>query len=330
LRVGLFTSPHLIAFGERMRINGVEIPAPELVSHLEYFRDLVAEWDPHPTFFELTLAVALRHFLQHRCELIILEAGMGGRLDATSAVPRDLNVITPIGLDHQQYLGETLAEIAGEKGAVMRAGVPAVSAPQEPDARARLLEQASEARTNLEFVTAPFTGLRIGLTGAHQAWNAALALEALGTLLGAGALRYDAVKTGLGDVTWRGRFQRLTQPDGVTILDCAHNVPATTALVQTWQQEFPHDRPHLIFGASEDKNLTDVLALLLPLVRSVEVYQLKNPRGAKAEALLALVSSLAPDLPCEVLPALAQARSASHRLVVGSVFLAGEWLEQYP
>ena len=327
LRVGLFTSPHLIHFSERMRVNGLNIPDQELTEHLLFFKALVADWDPHPTFFELSLAVAMRHFISSQCELIILEAGMGGRLDATTAVPKDLAVITPIGLDHQQYLGDTLSLIAAEKAAIMRQDIPCVSAPQEREAALTLQQVASQTRCPLEFVSAPFSGLPLGLAGEHQAWNAALALEALNTLLGAGNLRYDSVQAGLEQVQWLGRFQVIQGEDSVTVLDCAHNVPAAQALVAQWQAQFGDQKAHLIFGAAADKNISDVLSLLLPLCSSVEVYKLQNPRGESTENLQAIVQELAPDCPCAPLECLAEAQEAPLRLVVGSVFLAGEWLD---
>ena len=144
-RTGLFSSPHLVRYNERIRVSGVEIDDDEIASHLTALRELVAEWESHPTFFELSLALALKHFSERGCELVILETGMGGRLDATTAVPADVAVLTPISLDHQQWLGETIAEIAAEKAAIIvprkkvfsspqLAPAPAPSAPSVPAA----------------------------------------------------------------------------------------------------------------------------------------------------------------------------------------------------
>ena len=326
LRTALFTSPHLTQFNERMRINGVDISDDELSEHLQYFKNLVADWDPHPTFFELSLAIAMRHFLRHRSELIILEAGMGGRLDATTAVPKDLSLITPIGLDHQQYLGETLTEIAGEKGATMRKDTPCFSAPQEQEALLELRKIASEVRCPIDFIEEPFTGIRLGLEGEHQAWNAALALEGLTSILGTGSLRYDSVKAGLQNVRWPGRFQVIAQGDQSIILDCAHNTPAAEALVKQWRARFGDQKAHLIFGAAQDKNIQGVLELVLPLCKSVAVYKLQNPRGETTQNLKTLVTTIAPDLPCQELDTLPTDEATGLTLVLGSVFLVGEWL----
>jgi len=327
LRTGMFTSPHLIHFRERIRVHGVEISDTELSEHLNYFKKLVADWDPHPTFFELSVAIAMRHFLRHRCELIILEAGMGGRLDATTAIPKDLVLVTPIGMDHQQHLGDNLTKIAEEKAAVMRKGTPCISSPQTEEARKTLLQIAGETRCPIDFITQPILGLPIALPGEHQAWNAHLAIEGLTAILGPASLRYDSVRNGLSQVSWRGRFQIIENGDRVTVLDCAHNVPAAEALVTQWKSEFQDKKCHLIFGAASDKNIPSILELILPLANSVEVYTLANSRGETTENLKEAVSKIAPNLQCKELTNLTDHSQSERLLVVGSVFLVGEWLE---
>ena len=178
-RTGLFTSPHLVSYRERIQVNGQQMPEEEIAKGLTELRELVTDWDNHPTFFELTLALAMRYFREQECELIILEVGMGGRFDATTAVPADVTVLTPIDLDHQQWLGDTLAEIAGEKSAVFREGQPALSSQQKPEAVAVIEQTANQTRAPLTWVTQPLLGYPLGLLGEHQAYNAALALEAL-------------------------------------------------------------------------------------------------------------------------------------------------------
>ena len=142
-KTGLFTSPHLVEFSERIRVNGVNIPDADAARLIAKVREVVQAWDPCPTFFELVLAVAMLWFAEQEVELIVLETGMGGRLDATNAVPKDVAVLAPIGLDHTQYLGETLYEVAGEKAAILSWHRPAVSAPQEPEAM-RAIHEASQ------------------------------------------------------------------------------------------------------------------------------------------------------------------------------------------
>ena len=121
-RTGLFISPHLVTFRERIRVNGEMISEDAVADGLTMIRDLIADWDPHPTFFEVTTALALKHFCETKIDIVILETGLGGRLDATNAVQSDVSVITPIGLDHEEWLGNTLAEIAGEKAGIIKPG----------------------------------------------------------------------------------------------------------------------------------------------------------------------------------------------------------------
>ncbi|MEN8867010.1 MAG: Mur ligase family protein, partial [Akkermansiaceae bacterium] len=179
LRTGLFTSPHLIDYRERIRVSGAEITEERCAQLLTELRHLVADWDPHPTFFELTLALAMRHFRESGCELIALETGMGGRLDATTAVPADVCVITPIALDHTQWLGDTLTKIAGEKAGIAVKGKPLLSAKQPPEAQIEIERYANQTQAPLEFVTQPLLGYPIALAGEHQRHNASLACEAM-------------------------------------------------------------------------------------------------------------------------------------------------------
>ena len=204
-RTALFTSPHLIDYRERIKVSGVEISEEECALLLTEVRGLCERLDPHPTFFEITLAVAMRWFREREAELIVLETGMGGRLDATTAVPADVCAITPIGLDHVQWLGDTLEKVAYEKAGIFVEGKPALSSPQLPEARRVLEVEANERRAPLTFVEEPLGGYSIGLPGAHQKWNAALALECLHA---AGVrIDYETVKYGLAEVRWPGRFE---------------------------------------------------------------------------------------------------------------------------
>src|SRR2546427_591572 len=133
-RTGLFTSPHLVTFRERIRVNGEMISEHGVADGLTTIRNLVADWDPHPTFFEVTTALAVKYFFEANIDVAILETGIGGRLDATNAIQSDVSVITQIGFDHEELLGTTLAEIAGEKAGIIKPGIPVVSAQQRPDA----------------------------------------------------------------------------------------------------------------------------------------------------------------------------------------------------
>src|SRR5215471_21352459 len=155
-RTGLFISPHLVTFRERIRVNGEMISEDAVADGLTMIRDLVADWDPHPTFFEVTTALALEHFGESEIDIAILETGLGGRLDATNAVQSDVSVITPIGLDHEDWLGYTLPAIAGEKAGIIKPGVPVVSAPQQRQAEEVIRARAAECGSPVQFVNEIF------------------------------------------------------------------------------------------------------------------------------------------------------------------------------
>lgn len=178
-KTGLFTSPHLVEFAERIRVNGEMISRDTLAAEISFMKNLAEGWEQPPTFFELALAVALRHFISNGADFIILETGLGGRLDATNALRKDISVLAPIGLDHQQYLGNTLAEIAGEKAAIIAPGKPVVTAVQEPEAMVVIEWTARERLSPLTVARANSGTPRPSLPGPHQIENAALALETM-------------------------------------------------------------------------------------------------------------------------------------------------------
>jgi dihydrofolate synthase / folylpolyglutamate synthase len=321
-RSGLFTSPHLIDFRERIKVSGREIPEENCAAMLTALRGICERMETHPTFFEIALALAMRWFRECGCELIVLETGMGGRLDATTAVPADVCVITPIGLDHMQWLGATLEEIAAEKAGILVMGKPAISAPQEPAAREVLEKAANEARARLEFVAEPLLGYPIALAGAHQQWNAALAVAALHA---AGIpLREESVRYGLTHVEWPGRFEMIRP--GV-ILDGAHNPHAATMLAQTWSEQFGERKAALVFSAVADKDITGVLEILAPLAERIFLCPVDTPRAVMPQELAGHLRDGSPPHECHGsfadAFAAAQARNTPI-LVAGSLFLVGE------
>ena len=328
LHTGLFTSPHLVDFRERIRVSGEMISAETLEAELAALRAHVAGWDPHPTFFELALAVAMRHFRAQSVELIVLETGLGGRLDATSAVPADVCVLTPIGLDHREWLGDTLEEIAGEKAAIIRPGKPVLSAPQDSEARQIIEQAAGEKRSPLAILTEPLEGYGIPLPGAHQKWNAALAVEALFKL--GIDLKVDAVREGLAATRWPGRFDH--RPEANLVLDAAHNPHGAAVLASTWREEFGHRRTTVIFGAANDKDAAGMLRILRPLAERLVLCPPDSPRAANVDALREAArqagfeeaavrfASALPDV-------LQEAASATTPwLLTGSIFLVGQAL----
>src|SRR5206468_6060786 len=178
-RTGLFTSPHLVTFRERIRVNGEMVSENAVANGLNAIRNLIADWDPHPTFFEVTTALAVKHFSESKIDVAILETGIGGRLDATNAVQSDASVITQIDFDHQEWLGNTLAEIASEKAGIIKPGIPVVCAPQRPEAEKVIRARAADCEAPLQFVTESYDGSPIALRGDYQKQNAAMAIAAL-------------------------------------------------------------------------------------------------------------------------------------------------------
>src|SRR5207247_11097066 len=176
-RTGLFTYPHLVTFPERLRVNADMISEEAVVDDLTTIRNLVANWDPHPTFFEVVTALALKHFSNTKVEIVILETGLGGRLDATNAIQSDVSVITPIDFDNEKWLGKTLSEIATEKAGIIKQQIPVVSASQRAEVEKVICTRATECAAPLQFVTKPYDETPIALVGRHQKQNAALAIS---------------------------------------------------------------------------------------------------------------------------------------------------------
>ncbi len=321
-RSGLFTSPHLIDFRERIKVSGVEIPEENCATMLTELRALCERMEMHPTFFEIALVLAMRWFRIRECEIIVLETGMGGRLDATTAVPADICVITPIGLDHMQWLGNSLEEIAMEKAGILVEGKPAISAPQEAAAQSVLEKEANERRAPLEFITEPLLGYPIALAGEHQKWNAALAVQAL---FRAGLpLNSDTVSYGLSQVKWPGRFE-IIRP-GV-VLDGAHNPHAAEVLATTWRQQFPDKKATLVFSAVGGKDIAGILEWLAPLASRILICPVDSPRAITTHELEGYLPENAP--PHELFESFESAFSAASKhsdsiLIAGSLFLVGE------
>ncbi|MCW1915370.1 bifunctional folylpolyglutamate synthase/dihydrofolate synthase [Luteolibacter sp. GHJ8] len=324
-RTGLFTSPHLIDFRERIRVSGNEIPEVDCAAMLTELRGICEGLDPHPTFFEITLALAMRWFRERDCEVIVLETGMGGRLDATTAVPADVCAITPIGLDHMQWLGETIEQIAAEKAGIFVEGKPAISAPQEDGVRRVLKKEANERRSPLSFIELPLEGYPIALPGLHQRWNAALAVECLHA---AGIhLDYGTLHHGLSTVRWPGRFEVITYRDREVILDGAHNPQGAEVLVRTWREQYRDRKAVLVFSAVAAKDVSGILALLAPLAAEIHLSPVDTPRALPTEEIAASLPPGSPGHECH--PSFDAALGAALRadgpiLIAGSLFLVGE------
>jgi dihydrofolate synthase/folylpolyglutamate synthase len=325
-RTGLFISPHLVTFRERIRVNGEMISEDAVADGLTMIRDLIADWDPHPTFFEVTTALALKHFGDAKIELAILETGLGGRLDATNAVQSDVSVITPIALDHEKWLGHTLAEIAGEKAGIIKPGVPVVSAPQHPEAKEAVRARATECGSPVQFVNETYQGSLVALRGEYQKQNAAVAIAAMHTANI--DLKERAIVRGLAAIEWSARFQKW---DERTIIDGAHNPGAAHILAQTWREVFGDQKATLVVAVLSDKDLRGIFEALAPIADSVILPKIRSERAAAPTELAKTFSSITPSLPYSITPNIGEALTLAGRkpnaiLITGSLHFAGEVL----
>jgi len=325
-RTGLFTSPHLVTFRERIRVNGDMISDEAVADGLTTIRNLVANWDPHPTFFEVVTALAVKHFSDTKVELVILETGLGGRLDATNAIQSNVSVITPIDFDHENWLGKTLSEIAAEKAGIIKPGVPVVSASQRVEAEKVIRARAAKCEAPLQFVTKPYDKAPIALAGLHQEQNAALAIAALR----AAKIDIDdsAIARGLASIDWPARFQRW---DERTIVDGAHNPAAVRTLAGTWCENFGNQRATLVLAVLSDKDLRGICEALAPISEFVLLPKIRSERAADPEELARVLANITPPLPYSITQsvdeALARARAKPNPiLITGSLHFAGEVL----
>jgi dihydrofolate synthase/folylpolyglutamate synthase len=370
ISVGLYTSPHLVSITERIKISGDEISQDAFAKIASEVR-LAAEslvtsekLEALPTFFEHVTAIALLAFREAGVELAILETGLGGRLDATTAVRASTLAITPISLDHQEYLGETLVEVAAEKAAIIRPNSIVVVSPQPDVVRRVIVQRCRECGVTPTWTTQDISDpdlncvrtfrtekdiyekVRLALRGAHQLTNAATAI-ALAEALGSEgfAIGHDAIIEGLATAKHPGRLEAFqTSTDDAekvfVLLDGAHNPAGAEAL----RAYLKHTRPlkntplTMVFGAMADKQLDEMAATLFPIVGHLLLTQPRNPRSARVEDLQRLAEKYAPEASTETIPeadtAIERAISSSAPntviCVTGSLYLVGEvreWLE---
>ena len=331
LRTGLFTSPPLINWREQICVDGQQISETETASGLARIRSMVESWDPQPTAFEITTALALAHFARMRCKVAVLETGLGGRLDATNVVTPAVSVLTRIDMDHQQWLGDSLAAIAMEKAGIIKPGVPVVTGPQADEVRVVLVQIAMWRGAELNLVMSPLRQVEIALAGSHQRWNAALALHALEVAGLGGSVTGEAVAQGLRTVAWPGRFQQITPR---FVLDGAHNPASARRLAETWREIYGEKRATLILGILQDKDVAGICAELLPIAGRILAVPVQNPRSATAQEICRAVGQSAPRQECiavrDLAAAIRIAASMGRRtLLTGSLFLVGEALAHF-
>ena len=311
LRTGRFTSPHLESYLERIAINGEPIAAKDLIfsfNDISAYLDLMDEKFEDPiSFFEAITALAFAAFAEHPIDVGVIEVGMGGQWDATNVVKADVSVIMPIGLDHTEYLGETLTEIAQTKAGIIKEGGYVVLAQQEPECAVELLKQAAlvgadVAREGVEYSVLTrsiavggqllaiqgtkeiYTDIFIPLHGKHQASNAAAALVAVELFFGDQDLDIEAVRAGFANVKSPGRCEVLHR-DPTIIVDAAHNPHGASAIADTIQSEFTFDEVIGIFAPMGDKDVRGILLELEQVMDSVIVTANSSPRSMKVSEL---------------------------------------------
>jgi dihydrofolate synthase / folylpolyglutamate synthase len=331
-RTGLFTSPHLVTFRERIRVNGEMVSEDEVAAGLTSIRELVRDWEPHPTFFEIATALALKHFADEkacpersrRVDIIVLETGLGGRLDATNAAQSNVSVITPIAFDHEQWLGDSIAKIAAEKAGIIKPQTPVISAPQLAEAENVIRARANECKAPIKFVDQPYAKTPVALRGNFQKLNAAIAIAAIH------AAKIDvnekAIARGLGTVEWQGRFQCW---DKRTVIDGAHNPSASKTLIETWREIFRSERATVIVAILSDKDLRGICEALVPIADSFLLPKIRTERAVDPGELQKILADLGckAETSASFADALAKARTRpAPILITGSLHFAGEAL----
>ncbi len=370
LRVGLFTSPHLVSFRERMQVNRQLITEGDVARLVEEVissqclvvsqkggglaslspQSLITNYSPHspPTLFEFVTVMALRYFAEQRCDVVIWETGLGGRLDATNIVTPLASVITNIALDHQQWLGDTLAKIAREKAGIIKPGVPVLTATDAEEAVAAI-------RAEAERLGAPFTlvagergtgkrdkcqtgaagtpaPLVLPLRGAHQRRNAALAVAVVAVLQDTLPVSEAALRRGLETVQWAGRLQVASVGGREFLLDGAHNLDGVHALVAALRGDF-RDRPFaLVLGMLGDKECELMCRTLAPLTRRIAAVRVKSNRSVEPAGLAEFCRRANPAALVtaheSVGDALAAVQEEPRVVIAGSLYLIGEALER--
>lgn len=366
LRVGLYTSPHVQEFRERIRILTPDDPDGRIseaafVELVKVLKTAVSHI-PDATWFEAVTALAFLHFAQQQVDVAVIEVGLGGRLDATNVLTPLVSVITSLSLDHTDLLGNTLAEIAYEKGGIIKPGVPVVTASQQPEALQKLLEIAAERESPICVVgrnwhyeesnhqlyithsPAPSfvpvgTSFALSLAGKHQLENATVALATLDSVKEHFAgLNTAVLQKGLATTVWPGRLQIIHQsPNTPTVLvDCAHNPDSATKLHDALLHDYTYNRLWLVFGAPADKNIQGMMEQLFPIAAGLVVTRADHPRATSPEELAARAGAMGfaaiPEQNVETAVSVAWKLAAPGDLicVTGSIILVGELLNVWP
>lgn len=310
-RTGLFTSPYIKFFNERMQVDGQPIADEELAELTTLVRPVADAMEDKPTEFELITAIAFLYFKRHHCDVVVLETGMGGRLDATNLIRQPfLSVITGIALDHTAFLGDTIPQIAAEKAGIIKEGCPVLYGGENAEAEAVIAAQAQEMgapyhrvdRLPLQVLEATLDGTRfsygayenltLSLLGLYQPSNAAIVLTALHLLKQRGVtIAPDAVRRGLATVRWPGRFEVLSRQP-LVVFDGAHNVQGIMGAVRSIRHYFSTQKVYVLTGVLKDKDYTAIAEQLASVAQRAFVLTPDNPRALAGEEYAALLERL--------------------------------------
>ena len=345
LKTGLFTSPHLVSFTERIQVNRQPINEDEVVRMTSDLLRLITrenggkprdQWDFRPTFFEVVAVMALLCFRQHRCELVLWETGLGGRLDATNIVTPLAAIITNIQADHQQWLGTSIAEIAGEKGGIIKPGIPIVTAANNPEALP-VLEEISHTRgapfyqVGLGDFAALCQALELSMPGQHQKLNAACALKVVDILQPLIPVPPAAITRGLKEVRWAGRLQLIRNGNRNILLDGAHNPDGAQALATALRQQFGESEITLVVGFLQDKDWRRMCQVLVPIAKRVILVPMHSERALPPAEIQEYCRHMQFGTDVDSSPSVAAALEAAPTdgltVVAGSLHLVGEAME---
>jgi dihydrofolate synthase/folylpolyglutamate synthase len=353
-KVGLFTSPHLISVRERIRINGEAVSETIFAEEMTKLSEGVKDYpELQPTYFETTALLAILVFKRLNCDFVIWETGMGGRLDATNVVTPVITAIINCALDHCAYLGETIEEIASEKGGIIKPGVPIFYGGNNEVVRHVLLQIASEKAapfnfrgndffihnydftengmtTEIGFQTGENIQVETKLWGRHQADNVSLAAVILRYLSFITDLNFGRMLTGMNNAQWPGRLQQLDVfTDTLTFVDGAHNAHAAQGLVNSLNHRFKHKKWHVLIGILEDKDCEEFLKIIDKSAASYTILPVNNPRTAKPEQLKQTINAIAPEKSVNI-GSIADIKSylKNDTIITGSLYLIGDILKE--
>ena len=310
-KVGMFTSPFINRFNERIQVNGIPIPDQDLVQLVEQVQPAAQAMEDVPTEFELITALGMLYFVQQNCDIVVLEVGLGGALDSTNIIPPPAcAVITALGMDHVKELGPTLADIAAAKAGIIKPGSPVVSYGGEPEADKVIADTAraqgapltvvdfsrlqlrSASLDGLVFDFDGLEGLTLPFLASYQARNAAVAITALRALRGRGwNISDQAIRQGLAQVRWPGRFELLRR-DPPFLLDGSHNAHGMRATVASLRERFPGEKFVFLISIMADKDWDKMLQLLLPLAKCFVTVTAPSPRAIPAPDLAAQIRAM--------------------------------------